>query len=72
MIVCVYADAFALNGMIFERGLEIWRLELFVDERLPLTLAFAGAVCHPILFCIAAIALLVLPAPKNDFFRNMH
>lgn len=72
VIVCVYADAFALNGMIFERGLEIWRLELFVDERLPLTLAFAGAVCHPILFCIAAIALLALPAPKNDFFRNMH
>ena len=42
------------------------------DERLPLTLAFAGAVCHPILFIVSAVALLILPPPKNDFFRNLH
>lgn len=72
VVACVYADAFLLHGSLFERGLEIWRLELYVDQRLPLTLAFAGAVCHPVLFIAAAIALLVLPPPKNDFFRNLH
>ena len=72
VVACVYADAFLLNGQLFERGLEIWRRELDVDERLPLTLAFAGAVCHPILFIVSAVALLILPPPKNDFFRNLH
>ena len=72
VVACVYADAFLLHGSLFERGLEIWRLELYVEQRLPLTLAFAGAVCHPVLFIAAAIALLVLPPPKNDFFRNLH
>ena len=72
VVACVSADAFLLHGSLFERGLEIWRLELYVDQRLPLTLAFAGAVCHSVLFFAAAIALLVLPPPKNDFFRNLH
>lgn len=71
VVACVYADAFFLKGMLFERGLEIWRLELYVDERLPLTLAFAGAVCHPVLFIVAGVFLLIAPPPKNDFFRNL-
>ena len=63
----VYADIFVLSGEIFERGLAIWRLDIFYQERFAYTLAFAGGIVHPILFIIAGVGLLCLPPPKDGF-----
>ncbi len=63
----VYADIFAFSGAIFERGLAIWRLDIFYQERFAYTLAFAGGIVHPILFIIAGVGLLCLPPPKDGF-----
>lgn len=63
----VYADIFVFSGEIFERGLAIWRLDIFYQERFAYTLAFAGGIVHPILFIIAGVGLLCLPPPKDGF-----
>ena len=42
----VYADIFVFSGEIFERGLAIWRLDIFYQERFAYTLAFAGGAVH--------------------------
>lgn len=63
----VYADIFVFSGEIFERGLAIWRLDIFYQERFAYTLAFAGGIVHPILFIIAGVGLLCLPSPKDGF-----
>ena len=63
----VYADIFVFSGEIFERGLAIWRLDIFYQERFAYMLAFAGGIVHPILFIIAGVGLLCLPPPKDGF-----
>ena len=61
------AHLFVFSGEIFERGLAIWRLDIFYQERFAYTLAFAGGIVHPILFIIAGVGLLCLPPPKDGF-----
>ncbi|MDO5530761.1 hypothetical protein [Sutterella sp.] len=70
VLACVYVDILMVDGMIFERGLELFRLEIFADRRLPFTLAFAGAIVHPVLFVIAGLGLLALPPPRDSFFSH--
>ncbi|WP_443743963.1 hypothetical protein [Sutterella sp.] len=69
-IALVYADVFFFSGEIFHGGLTLLRLEIFTDARPVLTLAFAGAFVHPILFILSGIALLSLPPPSDNFFRR--
>ena len=70
VIACVYADVLVLNGVIFEKLLGLFNLGIFIDSRLILTLACAGALVHPVLFIIAGVGLLCLPPPSDNFFRQ--
>lgn len=66
VIAAVYADVFAFRGIIFERLLEAFRLEVFINRRFPLTLAAAGAIVHPILFLAALGIERLLPPPQEN------
>lgn len=70
VIACVYADVLVLNGAVFEKLLGLFNLGIFIDSRLILTLACAGALVHPVLFVIAGVGLLCLPPPSDNFFRQ--
>ena len=56
--------------VIFEKLLGLFNLGIFIDSRLILTLACAGALVHPVLFIIAGVGLLCLPPPSDNFFRQ--
>ena len=77
-IALVYADSFIFSNEIFMRLLEIWRLDIFYQERFAYTLALAAAIVHPVLFIVAGVGLLCLPPPKDGFetdrinFPNTH
>lgn len=66
----VLADAYLLSGELFLRGLELWRLDIYFQERFALSLAFAAAVVHPVLFILTAVGLLCLPPPSGFTMRR--
>lgn len=62
VLVCAWADLFALQGEIFSGLLEWMRLSIFIRDQAALTLAVAMGFVHPVLFTLCGLAILCLPS----------